>query len=490
MFKYSAVATIGSSFFFAWGFLSHLSPALLYSPNSTNIEYAYFASLGGSALFALLICLKAVRKQPFIPPGVILILASLLSVFTLLEALATTMSHNVLILVIFGILDGICLPLLVIAWGTRFTWETSSMSSVVLLSYVLAILLYFTIAALQPRLIATAVTVLLPLLSAIVWYFDLRSRRRLVPELNHRWLRQGNGSFGEMVSGITSLNMLPWFSLIILALTTFLCALISSIMARLTYDISSRIAVYGFLFGMLLCLTCLLVIKLYPSRFSVESMSHCLLPLIVLGMVAILVFGTEGLILSVSILRAAGFLFEIVVLLLIAYATQQKGLSPLFSFSLAVAVVNFVMFSGHIAGLPLYFMFGVAQGPINIIVGFSVVIIFVLIMVAYRHLNTRIRSFPAKETLNTQHELMARQFSDNEWDAALDDKVQRFSQSYGLSSRECEVVSLLVRGRSTPKIAESMFITSGTVKTHLTHIYRKMDILGRQELIDLFDVFI
>lgn len=75
----------------------------------------------------------------------------------------------------------------------------------------------------------------------------------------------------------------------------------------------------------------------------------------------------------------------------------------------------------------------------------------------------------------------------SEWERAFDDKIQRFAQTYGLSNREHEIVRLLVRGRSTPKIAELLFVTSGTIKTHLTHIYRKTNVLGRQDLIDLFN---
>lgn len=56
---------------------------------------------------------------------------------------------------------------------------------------------------------------------------------------------------------------------------------------------------------------------------------------------------------------------------------------------------------------------------------------------------------------------------------------------YGLSSRETEVMELIARGRSMAAIAEDLFISENTVRTHCKHIYGKLDIHSRQELSDL-----
>jgi DNA-binding CsgD family transcriptional regulator len=47
-----------------------------------------------------------------------------------------------------------------------------------------------------------------------------------------------------------------------------------------------------------------------------------------------------------------------------------------------------------------------------------------------------------------------------------------------------EITQLLLRGYTAPYIAEKLFVTSRIIKTHLTHIYRKVGVSGRQELID------
>ena len=66
-----------------------------------------------------------------------------------------------------------------------------------------------------------------------------------------------------------------------------------------------------------------------------------------------------------------------------------------------------------------------------------------------------------------------------------EDSAAVFARAVGLTARETEILSLLVRGRTLPYIANELFVTTGTVKTHVRHIYAKMNITGgRQELID------
>jgi DNA-binding NarL/FixJ family response regulator len=48
-----------------------------------------------------------------------------------------------------------------------------------------------------------------------------------------------------------------------------------------------------------------------------------------------------------------------------------------------------------------------------------------------------------------------------------------------LTPREREIAALVAMGRSNAEIAERLFVSRETVKTHLTHIYRKLGVSGR-----------
>lgn len=66
-------------------------------------------------------------------------------------------------------------------------------------------------------------------------------------------------------------------------------------------------------------------------------------------------------------------------------------------------------------------------------------------------------------------------------------RVELLRRTRGLSMREAEVVDLLVRGNTVARIAETLYVSENTVRTHTKRIYVKLGIHKRQELNDLLD---
>ncbi len=56
-----------------------------------------------------------------------------------------------------------------------------------------------------------------------------------------------------------------------------------------------------------------------------------------------------------------------------------------------------------------------------------------------------------------------------------------------LSARETEVLYLLAKGRSMNHIMEELVISEGTAKTHINHVYKKLGVHSRHELLDLIE---
>lgn len=69
--------------------------------------------------------------------------------------------------------------------------------------------------------------------------------------------------------------------------------------------------------------------------------------------------------------------------------------------------------------------------------------------------------------------------------APVIDPVPVIVERYGLTPRESDVLPLLLEGRTIQRIQETLFISAGTVSTHIRHIYQKTGSDNRQELIDL-----
>ena len=69
----------------------------------------------------------------------------------------------------------------------------------------------------------------------------------------------------------------------------------------------------------------------------------------------------------------------------------------------------------------------------------------------------------------------------------LDDRLVLFASEYNLTQRERDVLCALVRGATTSQIARQLDVTSGTVKTHVSHLYQKLGVSSRTEVVALFE---
>jgi len=59
-------------------------------------------------------------------------------------------------------------------------------------------------------------------------------------------------------------------------------------------------------------------------------------------------------------------------------------------------------------------------------------------------------------------------------------------ENYGITAREGEIVRLLIEGRTNEEIAARLFISNHTVKNHVHHVYQKLGIGNRVQLIQCF----
>ena len=69
----------------------------------------------------------------------------------------------------------------------------------------------------------------------------------------------------------------------------------------------------------------------------------------------------------------------------------------------------------------------------------------------------------------------------------IDQRCNAVARRYQLTPREGEVLALLARGRTSPIIQEKLVVSQNTVRTHVRHIYAKLNVHSQQELINLVD---
>lgn len=78
---------------------------------------------------------------------------------------------------------------------------------------------------------------------------------------------------------------------------------------------------------------------------------------------------------------------------------------------------------------------------------------------------------------------LARQLAPSKPQAEISVPNAKAIASLGLTPRECEVLDLLAEGQSNKEIARSLKLTPNTVKTHVTNLYRKLDVNKRTQAV-------
>ena len=66
-------------------------------------------------------------------------------------------------------------------------------------------------------------------------------------------------------------------------------------------------------------------------------------------------------------------------------------------------------------------------------------------------------------------------------------QCEAIADRYLLSRRETEVMFLLAKGHNAAFIQDQLCISKSTAKTHINHIYRKLDIHTQQELLSMVE---
>ncbi len=67
----------------------------------------------------------------------------------------------------------------------------------------------------------------------------------------------------------------------------------------------------------------------------------------------------------------------------------------------------------------------------------------------------------------------------------IDRSIDRLAEDHGLTPREREVFVLMAQGRSATFIGEELFVSTNTVRKHIAHVYEKLGIHSKQELLTL-----
>lgn len=527
-------AVFGSACLWAWGFLAYLSPVLIPAERpvgGVGIEVGFFVSQGAVVVAAVAIVLALRKRSVAVGRGVLLVCASLLALASALLPLTVAIDAP-WPLVGCGAICGVAGTLLGCAWGARYSLESRDVSAVVMVSFLVAYGIYFAILLLYVATpfvaAAQVVVVFLPLASWGLWFWDASARSGLAPEVFPSSalstdIAGSPGSSGkapgEVTAGSRELHALPWRSLGVIAVA----ALVGNVMASVIMGTSYEGADSLYPGGIALC-ACIATMALVPltaerTAFSVAQLYRITVTFSVVGLVAILVLGAAAVPVGGALVQGCTLFFQPLVYVVVTRSTRLQGLSPLVAFGVGQALISAVVLAGNLAGKLLFQVAGETPLLLSAVCGAGVLALFFMVVARAAQVGEEGNEEKDGGTEEMEAETRGadrvkaaaagrgssgvaageRLFEDGGTTEAAtlpngdcaagvgaqgEDSAAVFARAVGLTARETEILSLLVRGRTLPYIANELFVTTGTVKTHVRHIYEKALVNNRQELLD------
>lgn len=516
----SALCTVvGAACLWAWGYVANLSTALFphaYVVASIGIEYAYYASQLTLAVFAVALVGLLRRRHPGLSPAVVLAagvcLAGASWTISLLMGMPAGPQGSPgwisAAVIACGVVYGAAGLVLTVAWGARFSLGSRGMRQLVLLSFLLGYLIYLAIPVLPSRA-STLIACLLPLASAGLWLLDSWRRHQLTGEV---WPQER--MLGEASAGLVNADILPWRAMALFSAAALIGNFVTSLLMGSSYTGAQTIFPGGFL--VCCCITAVALIAVSQGALSLDIgllYRYCL-PFSVLGMLLLLVAPDRSGALAGALVTGASLFLQVLVILKVTESTQQTGASPLLAFSVGQGLVGGVVFLGNAGGRVVSDLAseipGMGETVLPLACAIGVFALFYLLVLTTDSLARRMaklegakegcgeecagsaatasvgQPFPQATAAGARAASTLAGTASASAASAEASRLDSFAQTLGLTPREAEVCLYLVQGRSLPFIAEQLYVTAGTVKTHAIHIYRKAGVTSKQELISLF----
>lgn len=545
----SALCTVvGAACLWAWGYVANLSTALFPRADviaSIGIEYAYYASQLTLTLAAVVLIGMLRHRQPGLSPAVVLGAGMCLAgasgtIFLLVGLPAGPESAAGWIgaaVIACGVVYGVAGLVLTVAWGARFSLGSRSMRQVVLLSFLLGYLIYLAIPVLPSRA-STLIACLLPLASAGLWLLDSWRRHQLTGEV---WPQER--MLGEASAGLVNAGILPWRAMALFSATALVGNFVTSLLMGSSYTGAQTIFPGGFLVCCCITAVALIAVSQGAPSLDIGLLYRYCLPFSVLGMLLLLVAPDRSGALAGALVTGASLFLQVLVILKVTESTQQTGASPLLAFSVGQGLVGGVVFLGNAGGRFVSEIPVVGEAVLPLACAIGVFALFYLLVLTTDSLARRMAKLEGAKGVGDEEALRPLapvSTKQSPWQATASvghpfpqgaaaspastggrcpsqqattasaqaastsangdpassavtnaasaeaSRLDSFAQTLGLTPREAEVCRYLVQGRSLPFIAEQLYVTAGTVKTHAIHIYRKAGVTSKQELISLF----
>ena len=287
-----------------------------------------------------------------------------------------------------------------------------------------------------------------------------------------------------------------------IAILLFLAYFVIGCSGALQANVDAPFIVWGIDFSTVIGSLCGIVLVigmvLFAARPSFDGLFRLVAPLLAIAVALLPWANLWAVALSTTLIAIADTTITIATVLFVVAAARRGGASAALGIGVAEGSLQLGVLAGNVAGSIL----GEAtpSDPWGLCtVALGLLAVFSLSWLGYptnrlerpapcpsgRSGAMATASSPSKP--DASHTLVSPATGTPEPDTTIDGICLRLTEEHGLSGREAEILGYLARGRSQPYIREELVLSKNTVATHVKHIYQKLGVHSRQELLDLFE---
>lgn len=221
----------------------------------------------------------------------------------------------------------------------------------------------------------------------------------------------------------------------------------------------AKLSLFGI--GLIVAAVVIFLFTRYSSSVGFVATARWVLPIMAIGLFFAAWGGMPSLAIACLLLAAAHSSFETILRMQIIDFARKHGFGPVYIVGWGFAAIALGSFVGP-AFFHILFPGGSGVNRMHI-VG---ILTFMVVISAFLFTG----QMPSR--------------SEEEKSDDISSRCMRMAERFGLSARETEVLGYLLEGRSHPYIRDELFISKSTVDTHVRHIYAKVGVNSKQDLID------
>jgi DNA-binding CsgD family transcriptional regulator len=475
---------MGTACAWMWGYLCYLSPLLL-PPSAGNTMWPPFVFGCAMVVLCMLFGLRYHTRISRLVHGHetnTLLYAGLFTSFSIVLLWASSMRNWMPGMIAAALLASTPTLFFTALWGERFVaLGARSLGVVTIVSY-LILCLFYLLFSLFSWVPLAVVVIAIPTLSAVFYRFDVKSH---TPHGSVSCTEKESASCTDTQSVELGGERFSWRGLSAsgFGLRMFAPYLIVAIVGNvassmlLSYSyVSASVVIYSaILAAVALCVVGLLAIVISGHRVSFRFFY---LSVAMLTTAALLVLShidqtPPAWVPSFGFMLGGCFSLQVVFWWACGFVAERGGMATVPAFLFGQAVNSATIVIGQLTGKVLVWWLTdpAFLGALSLIIVFIVFAAVIFTLTADNPWSETAQVEPAVDTVIAEDPLA--------YATGITARRQ------GLSPREEQVLGYIVHGRSAPYIAKELVVSTGTVKTHFTHIYRKLGVNSKQAVIDV-----